>query len=162
MATVYLGLGSNVGDREEYIERALESLRASQVHVARVSCLYETTPVGYNKQRDFLNLVAECETEISPGELVAKVKEIERAVGRTETFRFGPREIDIDILLYGDAEVHQPGLDIPHREMVNRAFVLVPFAEIAPNVVHPTERRTIAELASQLRDSSGVRRLDRR
>jgi len=156
-ATVYLGLGSNLGDRQQNLIAAIGGL-APQVRVEAVSSLYETNPVGLRDQQDFYNAVCRASTSLESRELLGLVKQVERDVGRTEGRRWGPRVIDIDILLYGDVTVDEPDLHIPHREMADRAFVLVPLAELAPDVTHPAEGRTIGELLASV-DASGVRLL---
>jgi 2-amino-4-hydroxy-6-hydroxymethyldihydropteridine diphosphokinase len=144
--TIYLGLGSNIGDREANLRAALERLAAPDLRVVRVSPIYETEPVDYTDQRWFLNLVAEAETELFPMQLLARVGRIERELGRVRGIPKGPRTIDIDILLYGVALVRSPKLEIPHPRMAERRFVLAPLADLAPGLRHPVTRRTIAEM----------------
>ena len=133
MTLAYIGLGSNLGDREETIRRAVELLGA-----ARVSTLLETEPWGYADQPRFLNAVAELETDEPPRALLARLLEIERELGRTrEGPRYGPRTIDLDLLLYGDDRLDEPGLGLPHPRLHERAFVLEPLAELAPELVVP-------------------------
>ena len=151
---IYLGIGSNVGDRAECIMSALSFLQSSGfVSLRRISSLYETSPVG-PKQRNFYNAVAEAETSLEPQELLVLVKEVERLIGRKTSKRWGPRPIDIDILFYGDkilarristlnSQLFTLPLEIPHREIQNRLFVLFPLNEIAPEFIHPTLNRKI-------------------
>ena len=146
MKTIYLGLGSNVGDREANLEAALARLPAAGVRVTRVSPVYETEPVDSTAQRWFFNQVAEAETDLFPLQLLARLQHIERALGRVRTVAKGPRTIDIDILLYGQAVVRRPELEIPHPRMAERRFVLAPLADLAPDLRHPVTRRTVREL----------------
>jgi len=144
--TVYLSLGSNVGDREANLRGALDRLPAIGVRVTRVSPLYETEPVDYAAQRWFLNLVVEAETELFPKQLLARLAGIERDFGRVRTVAKGPRTLDIDILLYAQAVVRSPELEIPHPRMAERRFVLVPLADLAPDLRHPQTRKTVREM----------------
>ena len=147
MARAYLGFGSNLGDREKRILSAMELLdRAEGVSVVSRSSLYETDPVGETDQPPFLNAAAGVETELSPRELLKLIREIEETIGRTPTYRWGPREIDIDILFYDDCIIEEEGLTIPHPRMHERAFVLVPLLEIAPDAVHPVLGKRINEI----------------
>ena len=143
MKTAYLGLGSNLGNREQHIETALAKLAAPGLRVARVSSLYETEPVGFTAQRWFLNLVAEIETELFPMQLLSRIANVEQALGRVRTVKNGPRTLDIDILLYGRAVVRTAKLEIPHPRMAERRFVLAPLAELAPDLRHPVTHQSI-------------------
>lgn len=145
MAVAYLGLGSNVGDRERNLEKALELLGAEMV-VCEVSLLYETEPVGFADQPWFLNAVCRVETDLSPRELLQAIKRVEKEAGREPTFRWGPRVIDVDILLYDEICLSEPDLEIPHPRLAERAFVLTPLREIAGDIVHPATGARIADL----------------
>ncbi len=153
--TAYIGLGSNIGDREASIRRAVELL-AEAGRVTAVSSLYVTEPVGYREQEDFVNAVAEIETTLSPDALLAVCRSIEARLGRMRTVRWGPRTVDCDILLYGDAVVNTPSLVVPHPRMAVRRFVLAPLVEIAPAVRHPLLDRTAEELLGDLKDGHSV------
>jgi 2-amino-4-hydroxy-6-hydroxymethyldihydropteridine diphosphokinase len=139
VTVAYVGLGANLGDREGTIRRALELLAAEPgVEVAGVSSLRETDPVGYEEQPRFLNGAAALETRLAPRELLDRLLAVERALGRTrEGPRFGPRTIDLDLLVYGEEEVDEPGLRVPHPRLHERAFALEPLAELAPGLRIP-------------------------
>ena len=154
----YLGLGTNLGDRQENLAQAVKALDAGpDLTVLRTSGIYETAPWGLTGQPDFLNLVAEVSTSLSPHQLLDFVKELEKELGRERSPRFGPRLIDVDILLYGDRVIEEPDLHIPHASLHLRAFALVPLAELAPNSVHPVLGSNIAQLANQVKGLEGVR-----
>ena len=159
MHTIYLGLGSNLDDRQRNLERALQAL-APSVHLIAASPLYETAPWGYEHQPSFLNQVAQAETSLLPLDLLKYLKDIEARLGRQPTIRYGPRLIDLDLLLYDDLLLEAPGLQIPHPRMHERAFVLAPLADLAPDLVHPVLGRTVRDLLAGL-DQSGVVRLNR-
>ena len=145
MKTIYLSLGSNVGDREGHLRAAIERM-AADVRVLRVSPVYETEPVDYTAQRWFLNLVVEAETDLFPLQLLARTQRIERALGRVRTVPKGPRTIDIDILFYGGTAMRTATLEIPHPRIAERRFVLAPLADLAPALRHPVTRRTVREM----------------
>jgi len=157
LKTIYLSLGSNIGDRESHLHAAIERL-AEHVRVLRVSPIYETEPVDYTDQRWFLNLVVEAETTLFPLQLLARIQKIERALGRVRGIPKGPRTIDIDILLHGRTIMRTPTLEIPHPRLAERRFVLAPLADLAPDLRHPATRRSIRELLEGA-PSQTVRRL---
>jgi 2-amino-4-hydroxy-6-hydroxymethyldihydropteridine diphosphokinase len=152
---VYLSLGSNLGDRRANLKKAL-GLMGESLEIAGVSSVYDTKPVGVGEQPRFLNLVCRVNTDIGPMQLLSFVKGIESSMGRDLSLRNAPRVIDIDIILYGDTIMESPELIIPHSRMRERAFVLVPFAEIAPSIVHPVSGERIDELAARVEDRDGV------
>jgi 2-amino-4-hydroxy-6-hydroxymethyldihydropteridine diphosphokinase len=152
MNKTYLGLGSNLGDRERNLLRAAAEVSA-RFALLDHSSIYETRPVGYTDQPDFLNMVIAAGTgECPPGELLGFVKSIERKLGREETFRWGPRVIDIDILYMEGVEIHTPELAVPHRELLNRNFVLAPLSELTDSIVVGGGK---VELAAHLRENDG-------
>ncbi|MGD0707942.1 MAG: 2-amino-4-hydroxy-6-hydroxymethyldihydropteridine diphosphokinase [Anaerolineaceae bacterium] len=152
---VYLGLGTNLGDRSENLRAAANALLPN-VKVLRESPVYETAPWGYAQQPAFLNQVIEIETRLTPLKLLAYVKAVEVWLGRAPTFRYGPRLIDIDILLYDDLVLQTPELIIPHPHLTERAFVLVPLADLAPDLKLPNTEQTVRELLL-ICDRDGVR-----
>lgn len=160
MPTAYLGLGSNLGNRRHNLDRAIEALGdKGRVRVKRLSSLYETEPVGNPNQPLFLNAVCEVSTHFTPRQLLDYVKGVEKKLGRLPGPRNSPRVIDIDILLY-EAEVLQSAdLTVPHPRLTERAFVLVPLAEIAPDLRHPQAGKTVAELLAGVEGKEGVKRV---
>ena len=154
--TVYLGLGSNMGERAENISFGLRLLSQS-VHLDSVSSMYETEPQEYRKQDRFLNLVCKAKTTLSPIQMLVRAKSVEVKVGRVPTFRYGPRVLDIDVLLYGDQVIDTAELTVPHPRMTERAFVLVPLLEIAPDLLHPKQRLKFIDLLDAMNDVHGVR-----
>lgn len=153
MACVYLGLGTNVGVRESQLERALTEL-SKLGRITRKSRVYETKPWGKIDQPDFLNMCIEFMYPESSLLLIEKVKHIEKKLGRVQREKWGPREIDIDILLFDDKIINTGQLVVPHPHMLERAFVMVPLAEIAQDVRHPVERSSIGQLAAGINKSS--------
>jgi 2-amino-4-hydroxy-6-hydroxymethyldihydropteridine diphosphokinase len=139
MSSAYIGIGSNVGDRTSFCRRAVEALdKTSGISVEKVSSLYETTPVGGPPQRSFVNLVARISTDLNPRELLEACKTIEERLGREPSeMRWGPRVIDLDVLLYDDEKVNEPGLEIPHPRIAQRRFVMIPLLEIDPEASDP-------------------------
>jgi 2-amino-4-hydroxy-6-hydroxymethyldihydropteridine diphosphokinase len=146
VATVYLSLGSNVGDRQANLRAAVARLALPDLRVLRVSPIYETEPVDYTDQGWFLNLAVEVETDVPPLDLLARTQAIEQALGRVRTAPKGPRTIDIDILLYADVVLRGGTLEIPHPGMQERRFVLAPLADLAAELRHPVTHRTIREM----------------
>src|SRR5712692_7676357 len=155
--TVYLSLGSNIGDREKNLHAAIASLSDANVRVMRASSLYETEPVDLREQPWFLNCVVEGATKITALELLHALREIERHMGSQKLVPKGPRLIDMDILLYGEETIDAPELQVPHPRMHLRRFVLAPLAEIAPQSRHPVSRLTAAEMLARAADKSQVR-----
>ncbi len=152
---IYLGVGSNLGDRRGNLAAALRGIGPA-VHVDAVSSLYETAPVGPQDQPAYYNAACRGATSMTPRALLDHVKRVERELGRSEGPRWGPREIDIDILLFGTEVVEEEGLTVPHPELANRAFVLAPLAEIAAGLLHPLLGKSIEELAAAV-EQAGVR-----
>ena len=152
MKTIYLSLGSNLGDREGNLRAAIERLSP-----CRVSPIYETEPVEHTAQPLFLNLVVEAETSLMSMQLLWHTQRIERDLGRVRTIPKGPRTIDIDILLYGTTIIRTPRLEVPHPRLPERRFVLVPLADLAPDLRHPVTQCTIREMLAILPDTPGVR-----
>ncbi len=157
MNTVYLGLGSNLGDRERNLARGLESL-AEKMMIKQVSSIYETEPLGYLEQPWFLNMVCCGTTQLGPFELLRYVKDIEGQLGRLASFPNAPRPIDIDILFYDDRVMETQALVIPHPRIGERAFVLIPLVEIAPDIAHPSINMSMRDLLSGLTEAQQVRR----
>ena len=154
---IFLALGTNLGDREANLRSAKELL-APKIVVERESAIYVTPPWGYEDQPEFLNQVIRVRTYLRPLALLKVLKRIEKGMGRQETFRNGPRLIDLDILIYGQQVIQKNNLCIPHPRMHERAFVLVPLCEIAPDFVHPVLKETVQTLLSRV-DTQGVLRL---
>jgi 2-amino-4-hydroxy-6-hydroxymethyldihydropteridine diphosphokinase len=160
MATIFLSLGSNIGDRAANLNAAIPALAEAGVRVGKVSAFYETEPVDYLQQDWFLNCVVEGETELPAGALLSRLREIEMRMGSKKAIAKGPRILDIDILLYGDETIATPELQVPHPRMTQRRFVLVPLVELAPDVKHPSWDATAADLLAATTDRSEVRRFE--
>jgi 2-amino-4-hydroxy-6-hydroxymethyldihydropteridine diphosphokinase len=158
MITVYIALGTNVGEREANLLQALRLLPESGVHIRRVSSIYETEPVDYLDQEWFLNAVLEGETELDALDLLSALRVIEARMGSKKAFAKGPRKIDLDILLYGNETIDTPELQVPHPRMLERKFVLIPLAEIAPNLRHPSWKSGVAHLLAASADHSAVKK----
>ncbi|MFC0472913.1 2-amino-4-hydroxy-6-hydroxymethyldihydropteridine diphosphokinase [Halalkalibacter kiskunsagensis] len=154
---VYIALGSNIGDRYDYLEKAIELLRAEEhIQVVKRSSIYETEPVGYVDQQSFLNMVVYIQTALSAWELLGVTQSIERDCGRERDIRWGPRTIDLDILLFDQENMMMENLSIPHPRMWERAFVIVPLKEIHPNLYAKHLGQTIQEIYDELPDKEGV------
>jgi 2-amino-4-hydroxy-6-hydroxymethyldihydropteridine diphosphokinase len=155
-------MGSNLGDRVEMLRRGLDEVdRLGDTQVVRLSSIYDTEPLGEVDQPRFLNAVVMIETALEPEVLLWNLLLIERRLGRVRTRRWGPRPLDLDILLYGDQIIDRPWLTVPHPLLHERAFVLVPLAELAPDLVHPELGIKVAALRDRLRGQNGVRRRGR-
>ncbi len=158
MAQVYFSIGTNVGKRIENLLNAVRGLR-NIIQNINISYVYETEPWGYQEQDSFLNVCLSGTTDLQPEDLLKKIKSLEREIGRDETFKWGPRKIDIDLLFYEDQIIDLEELKVPHQEIEERAFVLIPFMDINPQFVHPILKRNIEELASEI-DSDGVKKFE--
>lgn len=159
MAVVFFNLGSNVGDRDRNLEKAIELLESYEVKILAKSGIYETEPWGVADQADFLNQVVRGETDLSACALVSLCGEIERQLGRIDSFKWGPRVIDVDLLFYDDEVVDGPKCTVPHYLMHKRRFVLKPLSEIAPRVVHPVLKKNVLELLNDCDDKGLVRKV---
>lgn len=153
--TAYIGLGSNLGDRKKHLQNALKMLEiADGINLSKISPFYETKPVGYTEQPQFLNCAAEITTNLTPYELLKTCLHIEEALKRIRTIHWGPRTVDLDILFYGDLVMDDETLTIPHPRIQEREFVLVPLIDIAPGLIHPKLHLTIEELYEKIETGS--------
>ncbi|MGM0847015.1 MAG: 2-amino-4-hydroxy-6-hydroxymethyldihydropteridine diphosphokinase [Bacillota bacterium] len=156
--TAYLSLGSNVGDREQYLQEAIKLLNDHHdIAVTRTSSIYETDPVGFTEQGEFLNLVLEIQTSLPPQTLLNQCLQVEKDLGREREFRWGPRIIDLDILLYNQENIETEELIVPHPRMHERAFVLVPLLELSQTIKHPEFNTPMKALLDEIPDKEGVR-----
>ena len=154
MPTAYIGIGSNLGNREENCKGAIKLLEANGIKVTKLSSMIETEPWGVEDQPKFINMAVEIETDLEPEALLACLKKIESEIGRSPAERWGPREIDLDILIYDDLAISMPELDIPHPHLAEREFVLRPLSEIAPEKILPVLKKSIKDLLLQYHRSS--------
>jgi 2-amino-4-hydroxy-6-hydroxymethyldihydropteridine diphosphokinase len=159
MDDVYLLLGSNLGERERWLEQAREQISDQVGEIVKCSGLYETASWGIASQPDYINQVLLVKTELAPRMVLERALEIEKALGRRREEKWGSRIIDIDILFYGDKVIQEDGLTIPHPHLQQRRFVLVPLKEIAPELKHPVFKKTITSLYSDLTDTLSVRQI---
>ena len=156
----YIGIGSNIGDKVNQCEKAIsEILKVDHHKLLAKSSLFKTQPIGYTSQDWFVNGVIKIETDLEAHELLRKLKIIESQLGRTETFRWGPRTIDLDILFFDDAEIHNEELQVPHPSIQERQFVLIPLAEIDRYLIHPVLKKTVQELLNNIKEDQGVEKL---
>jgi dihydroneopterin aldolase/2-amino-4-hydroxy-6-hydroxymethyldihydropteridine diphosphokinase len=156
MAIIYIGIGSNLGDKEGNCKAAIERLSKKGVTIKKISSPYRTKPWGIEDQPDFVNMAVEAETKIHPAELLPILKTIEKEMGRQEGARWGPRLIDLDLLFYDDMVISSDELAIPHPRLHKREFVLLPLAEIAAGHVHPVLKTTIKQLAENLKKDAAT------
>lgn len=150
MHTAYIGIGSNLGNREEHCNEAIQRMAERGIGITARSSMHETEPWGVRDQPNFINMAVQVRTDLEPRALLDRLKAIERDMGRTGGTHWGPRIIDLDILLYEERAINEPGLTIPHPNLHERDFVLRPLAEIAPALVHPILKKTIQELLKRV------------
>ena len=156
MTKTYLLLGSNMGNREAFLSKALTEIDTKIGKISKKSKIYQTEPWGEKEQEDFLNIAVEVETKLKPKKILEKIHEIEKLLDREETYKWGPREIDIDILFYGEEMISEVDLTIPHPFIHERKFTLIPLAEIAPELYHPIMGANIMDLLLECEDQSEV------
>jgi len=160
--TAYIALGTNIGNRESYLHSALQAIQENDIDIIRFSSIYETDPVGYVEQDRFLNMVIKVNTNLQPLDLLEVLQSIELESGRERKIRWGPRTLDLDILLFNQENIETERLIVPHPQMTERAFVLVPLAEIDQDVEIPAVTKPISLLLDELQDREGVRIWKRR
>lgn len=157
----FIGFGSNLDNRLDYISKALELLDDTEkCKVVKVSSMYESKPYGYTEQNNFLNCVAEISTELDLKDLLKVTKEIEQKIGRQQREKWGPREVDLDILFFNDMIYSDEKLTVPHKDVLNRDFVLVPLCEIAPGFIYPGENKKVCDLSKDQLDKNIIRKLE--
>lgn len=158
--TAYIGIGSNIGDKVQQCEKAIaEILKFDHHKLLAKSSFFKTNPIGYTSQDWFVNGVIKIETDLDPLDLLQALKAIESLLGRTETFHWGPREIDLDILLFDDKEIEMEELRIPHPLLHARQFVLIPLAEIDRGLIHPVLKKTVGKLLEDIKEDQGVEKI---
>ncbi|HCL4548029.1 2-amino-4-hydroxy-6-hydroxymethyldihydropteridine diphosphokinase [Clostridium botulinum] len=151
MHTAYVAFGSNIGEKESYIKRALEKIEERGMKIIKVSPIYETEPYGVLDQDSFLNGVVKIETNLTPEDLIGELLNIEKQLDRIRERRWGPRTIDLDIIFYDDLIINEKDLVIPHKDMENREFVLKPLCDIDENFIHPVLKKSVRELYDRLK-----------
>lgn len=152
--TAYVGIGSNLGDRLGFMCMAIDGLEQHGIVIADRSSVYESPGIGFEEQPDYLNAVVSVQTELAPSQLLATMLSVEQRLGRTREKKWGPRTIDLDLLLYGDLIISEPGLVVPHQHMLERGFVLLPLCEINPRLLHPVQGKPIADFAHSCNDGT--------
>ena len=160
MFEVYLGIGSNIGDSKMHLKNCVEALNLNIGKVSHVSSVYETKAWGNQNQANFFNQVVQISTDILPFELLKKIKELEIVLGRTKTEKWGPRVVDIDILLFSNFHFTAANLQIPHAFLQERRFVLVPLLEINPALIHPILMKNVGKLLEECEDSAWIKKLN--
>ncbi|EJP6473551.1 2-amino-4-hydroxy-6-hydroxymethyldihydropteridine diphosphokinase [Clostridium sp. L74] len=151
MHIAYISFGSNIGDKENYIKKALEKIKEREMKILKVSPIYETEPYGVLEQDSFLNGVAKIETNLEPENLIKELLHIEKQLDRVRERRWGPRTIDLDIVFYDDLIINEKDLIIPHNDMENREFVLKPLCDIDENFIHPVLKKSVRQLYDELK-----------
>ncbi|NFI39934.1 2-amino-4-hydroxy-6-hydroxymethyldihydropteridine diphosphokinase [Clostridium botulinum] len=151
MHTAYVAFGSNMGEKENYIKRALENIEERGMKIIKVSSIYETEPYGVLDQDSFLNGVVKIETNLTPEDLIGELLNIEKQLDRVRERRWGPRTIDLDIIFYDDLIINEKDLVIPHKDMENREFVLKPLCDIDENFIHPVLKKSVRQLYDELK-----------